>query len=425
MDNYDILIVGAGIAGLHCALRLSTRFPKKNIAITDAANYIGGRIYTYTPPENKKIHWEAGAGRINTTHTLTIEYMNKYGLTQIPINSQPKWISKDTKTIESNTWPLFVKTLIESLSKIPKSMLATHTLQEILELIYQKSVVNKILDLFPYRAEVMTLRADMALRSFSSDLSPNSNFFVIKEGFHSIVDSMKKELETKNVTILQHHKCVSLHSKDTIPMLCHFKTPDGIKTLSASKIILAIPADSLRHLSHFKSYPILKHIQSSPLLRIYSVFPKNSDKHIWFEDIKSTLVTDSPLRYIIPVNSKAGVIMSSYTDGKDTRHWETLKRKGLPFVNKEIMSELRSLFPDINIPNPLYFKYHYWEHGANYWIPGLYNPTKESNDILQPFPTRLPNVYVCGESFSLKQAWVEGALEHAEQLLTKYFCATL
>jgi monoamine oxidase len=425
MDNYDILIVGAGIAGLHCALRLSSRFPKKKIAITDSANYIGGRIYTYTPPENKKIHWEAGAGRINNTHKLTIGYVNKYGLTQIPINSQPNWISKDTKLIETNKWSSFIKTLLNSVSKIPKSILATHTLQEILELIYQKSIVEKLLALFPYRAEVITLRADMALRSFSSDMSPNSDFFVIKEGFHSMVDSMKKELESKNVTILQNHKCISLHSKDIIPMMCHFKTPNGLTTLSANKIILAIPAESLRKLSHFKSYPILKHIQSSPLLRIYTVFPKNSDKHIWFEHMKATLVTDSPLRYIIPVNSKAGVIMSSYTDGKDTLHWETLKERGMPFVNKEIMSELRTLFPEINIPNPLYFKYHYWEHGANYWVPGLYNPIKESNDILQPFPTRLPDVYVCGESYSLKQAWVEGALEHAEQLLTKYFWNTL
>jgi monoamine oxidase len=133
------------------------------------------------------------------------------------------------------------------------------------------------------------------------------------------------------------------------------------------------------------------------------------------------VVTNSPLRHIIPINSAKGVIMTSYTDGKDTLHWEKIKKKGTGVVAKEIIKELRDLFPQTVIPNPLYFKYHYWPYGATYWTPGLYDPTKESDAILRPFPTRLPDVYVCGESYSMKQAWVEGALEHAESLVTKYF----
>jgi hypothetical protein len=31
-----------------------------------------------------------------------------------------------------------------------------------------------------------------------------------------------------------------------------------------------------------------------------------------------------------------------------------------------------------------------------------------------------PNLYVAGESYSLRQAWMEGALEHADQMLSTY-----
>jgi monoamine oxidase len=203
-------------------------------------------------------------------------------------------------------------------------------------------------------------------------------------------------------------------------MMAHFKSPAGSKSITAAKIILAIPSDALCKLSHFKSYPVLKHLQASPLLRTYAVFPHQSNSHMWFDGMSRT-VTNTPLRHIIPINSKKGILMTSYTDGKDTAHWERLKKKGKGVVEKEIVKELQSLFPETMIPNPLYFKYHYWPYGATYWLPGLYDPKKESQSMLRPFPSRLPDLYVCGESYSLKQAWVEGALEHAEQLIQKYF----
>ena len=418
MGDYDILIVGAGIAGLHCALRISEKFPSKRIAIAEASDVTGGRIFTFQAPF-RGLHWEAGAGRVNTNHTHTCKYVKKYGLTRIPIENGSKWVTIGRMS-KSNDWNSIVKTFVTSLSKIPKVMLATHTLYDLLCKIYTTSIVESILFFFPYRAEVMTLRADLALESFQSDMAPNASFFVIKEGFSSLPAAMEDELVGRGVTFLMNHRCTSLHSQDVFPMIAHFKTPVNSQSISATKIILAIPSDALRKVSHFKSYPILKHLEASALLRTYAVFPKNGDSRMWFEGMKRT-VTDTPLRHIIPINTNKGIIMTSYTDGDDTIHWEKLKKKGTGVVAKEIVKELQALFPESVIPNPLYFKYHFWPHGATYWAPGLYDPKTESQAMLRPFPTRLPDLYVCGESYSLKQAWVEGALEHAEELITKYF----
>ncbi len=74
------------------------------------------------------------------------------------------------------------------------------------------------------------------------------------------------------------------------------------------------------------------------------------------------------------------------------------------------------MFPDKDIPEPLFFKTHPWSEGCTYWLPGTYNAEELSNEALQPLPS-MPGVHCCGESFSLRQAWMEGALEHADCLL--------
>ncbi len=114
--------------------------------------------------------------------------------------------------------------------------------------------------------------------------------------------------------------------------------------------------------------------------------------------------------------------MISYTDFKDTAHWTSLlHEKGEYALEKAILKEVRKLFPSIKIPNPIFFKAHEWSDGCTYWLPGIYDPNELSEKMMKPFPSRFPNLYCCGESFSVGlQAWMEGALQNAESLVEKY-----
>lgn len=80
------------------------------------------------------------------------------------------------------------------------------------------------------------------------------------------------------------------------------------------------------------------------------------------------------------------------------------------------MADLRRVFADRQIPDPELMRIYAWSEGASYWLPGEYKPEEVSDQIMNP----IPNIYICGESFSLRQAWVEGALEHAEGMLKKF-----
>ena len=73
-----------------------------------------------------------------------------------------------------------------------------------------------------------------------------------------------------------------------------------------------------------------------------------------------------------------------------------------------ISDELNNLFPHLTIPAPTYFKPYLWEVGYHSW-KSKYN----SHQIIKGL-SRMDGIYICGEAFSLKQGWIEGALLSAE-----------
>jgi len=401
--EYDYLIVGAGIAGLHCALRISKAFPKAKIAIAEMYNYTGGRIFTFhgaSKGESKgasKAVWEAGAGRIHGSHKMTMKYLKDYGLTTIPIPSTAEWRSRGGEG-EEDIWPSLSQLLVTSLKKLDPKVLATHTIKEL-------TFDKHLLDRFPYQAEVSTMRADIAIKSFENEMGDSKHFYVVKEGLSELTSRIKEALEKRGVKFLYNHRLVSINPLYFEITNRHSK----YVTITANKAILAVHCDALRGIKPFHNLPILKHLTMQPLLRTYGVF-KNPIT------IPKT-VTDSRLRYIIPVGEHT--LMTSYTDAEDTAVWKKVYDKGGDrALCHAIIGDLKGMFPEIQMPT--FFKSHYWKHGCSYWLPGVYDPKEESRKIMCPLPSANQNVYVCGESYSMKQAWVEGALEHAEEMLQKY-----
>jgi hypothetical protein len=389
--DYDYLIVGAGIAGLHCALRISKAFPKAKIVITEMYSYTGGRIFTF---KGKGHQWEAGAGRIHSSHAMTLKYIKDNGLTVLPIEGKAQWMSKGH--VEEDIWPSISKLITTSLSTLDPKALATNTIKD---LVFDEHLLHR----FPYQAEVSTLRADLAIKSFEREMGSES-FYVVKEGLSELTDRMKATLEKRGVKFFYNHRLVSVDPFYFEITNQHSK----YVTIRATKAILAVHCDALRGISPFSNLPVLKHLAMKPLLRTYGVFKEPLT-------IPRT-ITDSRLRYIIPVGKNT--LMTSYTDAEDTAVWKKISKSGDRALCHAIMADLKGLFPEIG--SPIFFKSHYWKHGCSYWLPGLYDPKEESEKVMCPMPMRIPNIYVCGESYSLKQAWIEGALEHAEHMLQKY-----
>jgi len=414
LADYQVLIIGAGLSGLHCALRLSERNPNLSIAIAEEYNYLGGRVFTYTPKEFPDVHWESGAGRVHYSHKLVNSYVTKYKLTKIPIPSEKKFINTDGR--HKDAWKSFSEVIVNILSKLSPQTLSSNTIEEIMNKTFGKEETHAILSHFPYRAELNTLRADLALQSFTHEMGKNTGFYVVKEGLGTLIEKMQADLKERGVSFLLNHRLNAVEP-ESVPIVCKFNNNARIR---ADKVILAVHSEALKGISPFQNLPILKRLSMKPLLRTYAIFPAPAGIP-WFNGMPA-MITDEPLRHIIPINSTQGTIMTSYTDDDDTKRWTTiLDNDGERALGKAIIADLRRLMGNTEIPNPLYFKSHLWKKGCTYWLPGLYNAKIASEKIMNPIPGMWQNLYVCGESYSLRQAWMEGALEHAEDMLEKYF----
>lgn len=394
---YDIIIIGGGIAGLSTALYYSKKY---KILILEKYPNLGGRITT-----NKDPQYEIGAGRIHKSHTRIKSLIEKYGLTKYPITPDSYFET------QPNSFQQLFYPIIELLSKLPEKELKTHTIRELLP-----SCMYPILEQYPYRAEVELLRADIALHTFKpkkemGDMSQNA-FYGIQEGLGKIIEYLAKEVKESGVEIRTRYRVEDiLYSDNMYEVVGDYGKRMDKKPFrfSVQKVIIATCRCSLSKFSVLNQLPLLKQLQTSALCRIYAIFPKKQGR-VWFSDISKT-VTTNPLRFIIPINKDSGLIMISYTDGRDTDFWKDLEEESL---ENEIMLQTRKCFPDYDIPAPTYLKKHYWPSGCTYWTPGEYDV--EEAQLKAMFPKK--NLFIVGESVSKSQAWIESALESVE-LFTK------
>ena len=110
--------------------------------------------------------------------------------------------------------------------------------------------------------------------------------------------------------------------------------------------------------------------------------------------------------------------MSSYLDSRDIEFWHDLHKKDRnDELKTKIQQETQHLFPELTIPESEMTKAHLWRDGCSYWLPGDYDYRKVSKQALLPMPQTHPRLHLVGESFSQKQQWIEGALEHADALV--------
>ncbi len=81
-----VVILGAGMAGLAAGLDLVQA--GHEVIILEGQMRPGGRVYTLRAPFSDGLHAEAGAGRIPSTHHLTLSYVERYKLTLDPFLPQ-------------------------------------------------------------------------------------------------------------------------------------------------------------------------------------------------------------------------------------------------------------------------------------------------------------------------------------------------
>lgn len=264
------------------------------------------------------------------------------------------------------------------------------------------------------------------------------NDFVISSGYHDYENADANDVMTRYG--MEDNACcwtgIAVNWKQLINALCLFisisnkiKTSQNVVNITkttqnkfiietntgkkyfSNKVILATTIASLRQLFPL---PIYDSVQGQPFIRVYCRFNRDSAE-IMKKYIKGYIIVPGPLQKVVPFGN--GVYMIAYSDGANANYLKNYIKNNV--INRELFRDL--LIKALGIIEPLQLlaiKGYYWDIGTHYYSP-LPDKYKTREEFIREAQHPLPNVLVVGEVVSLHQGWVNGALESVQAVLTK------
>ena len=409
---YDCIVIGGGISGLYISQQLSHKYASqsKKIALFEMGESYGGRIATF---KDKKIMYEMGAARFNKNHKLLIGLLKKYNLKNKAFKIPSSWNNINTQNSLSQKYQdvnHLINELVKKCQSKSPTYLRSRTLFDICEDIYDTQTANFLKNNHPYDTEISLMNGEIAIEMFKNDLNEDLDFYLLANGLSQVTKKLYQDYKKNNGMFYPFHRLLSYLYKHNGIFTCVFDNKGTQYTIRTKNLILAIDGHSIQSIKSNVNIPHLNSIKLSPLLRTYSIYPKNKEGKYWFQDI-GKVVTDNKLKFIIPYDMKNGVIMISYTDGSNAKYWQ--KKIINDSQQQTINKLLKKTFPNKSIPNPLETRNYYWDNGMSYWKKNA-DAKKISKNMISP-KSNIP-LYICGDSFSLRQAWIEGALETAHKV---------
>ena len=424
MESADVLIVGAGIAGLYSGVQLLRDRPGLKVVIVEKYKKLGGRVITFNGKEDTPaagMHWENGAGRIHKSHKRVRRLLRDHGLHLAPIGGESGFIRGPGYGIEMNDFEDLIATYLAPLRLLGQETLGHNTLGKLLGEVHGSGEAARIIEKFPYYAEMWVQRADMALEALCTDLGSRSGFGVCVEGLGSLITALADTFRSMGGVIQEDcemEQFERIGDEWIAEAFCGRKWACGQLILAVHSSAISALKSSLASCGADVVLAAADRIRMERLLRIYAIYPEGS--HVL---TLPRLVVPGGLRYIIPVNPGKGVVMISYTEGKDTEPWwpaaiaaSAGDKKALKRLTRDLTAAVNELFPGVKNPAPIFVKAHPWSSGCSYWLPGDYDPRELGRQVQNP----VPGLYVCGESWSMHQAWMEGALESADEMLKAF-----
>ena len=401
---YDCVIIGGGIAGLYTAYNLLNKNPSISLLLLEKNDYLGGRIYTV---HKKGLTFEAGAGRFNDEHVILTRLIKNLGLQdlQIPIKSDIQFIPSTkypSEYIGKDPFDVMTPVLVRA-KREKRSVLREQTFIEYASGILSNQDLQFLKDSLGYYQQLVDMNAYDALKLFDKGMHTSNQFYVLKGGLSQVIDKLYHHLSTK-CKIAMSMEVTSINDHNGC-----FKIKTSKSEFIGKTCVVALPKPAIQKLPYFKSLRTkLDCVGIKTLCRIYAQYNKNA---IWFKSIPKT-TTNNHNRYIIPIDREKGLIMISYTDSKFAHYW---KRQTNHSREQKLRENINKTF-GFEISKPIYMKTCYWETGTSFWKP-MCNSNLLSRQIMRPFQEK--NIYICGESFSMCQGWMEGALETSEEVVDK------
>jgi protoporphyrinogen oxidase/predicted heme/steroid binding protein len=401
-QHYDLIIVGAGLAGLYAAYYAKQHLPQCKILVLETQNQIGGRIKTihHTTREKKGITFEAGAARIAKTHTHVHQLLKALKLSH-RLCKLPSYLDPAHQHINDE-----ISSILKQTHKKRQRFQQMHTFQTASK---EHARLKRAIVQSGYNAPLEIQNVENYYNYFTNSIYPNI-FYKLRGGLNLIctklLHTLGKQTVKCNCTVTNFH-----YLSD------YFEVETPTHTYTTSKLILAIPKAALLKLPAVCSIPHLprklKAVHENKYIRIFAFYPKNTktDNKVWFYNLPDRTTSATMARQVIIIDRESGCL-EVYCDSQFAARWHN------EIINGRLLDTfqkcMKRIFPTIpNIPPPLTLLPYYWKAGSHFWKVGANSHTLY-NKILHP----QKGLFICGEAYSKSQAWMEGCIRSVNDVFT-------
>ena len=104
------------------------------------------------------------------------------------------------------------------------------------------------------------------------------------------------------------------------------------------------------------------------------------------------------------------LLMITYSDSENALYWKKYMNNKKLLIEK-LTKSIKDLFKTDIIIDDIYTMF--WEEGVHYYKPTNGLTVKE---IIKKLSNPVKNIFVCGEMLSIKQGWVEGSIQSANDI---------
>lgn len=427
MKNY--VIIGAGVSGLYAAYSLHKYLKIHNIIIIEKSDRIGGRIFTkYLEQENMIL--EMGPSKIASNHYNVLKLLEELNLTNDLndgsistrsyidydiTNNHPYVVYNSKKEVNINE-SFFYDIIDKFTQKLNEgdhdfcNLALNHTLYSLIEKFCGTNIANYMKHQFGYDKDFISQNAINGILMFNESFKKNIRFYGLKNGLIQIVNKLELYLKNNNIEIRFNTECVDI-TKDSDHYVCILNNKEISNSIITNNIIFGIPKVDLLKIKYFKPIlPLLNNVIHKQLIRIYVFFPIINN-NVWFNNIDNIITTNTPLRQIVPIDKDHGLLMI-YCDGTTAKFWHHLCINCR--LEDELLFNIRRLFNNIDIPDPIKIYVSYYDSATHMWKQGI-NSFSAYHKTIKPFDD--DNIFIIGEAYSLTQQWMEGAVKTVNKMI--------
>jgi len=398
---YDIIIVGAGIAGLYAGYKIHKNNPNVKILILEQneRSKIGGRMGTVNF-HSVDISTGAGVGR-KAKDVLLNQLLHDLKINTHEFTASASYAS--TIQPKCNVSKIFnnLKTLFK---KNPKRA----TFEQFSKLYLSKDEYEHFVTCSGYSDyENEEARATFYDYGFEDNYQ---KWTAVSIPWNKLITALVKEIGSHRIVCNQTVSKILYNSECN---LSEFDIITSNEKYTTKHVILATTIDSvIKLLPQHRS--LYKQIHGQPFLRVYAKMSKNS-LDTMREKLPQTTIVVGPMHKMIPINADKGIYMIVYTDNRDAnklKSYSENNQKNREYMARSMERALGFEKHSLEIDDMMSF---YWKIGTHYYEP-LGMGFKDRSDFLRQAQNPRNGIYVIGEMVSTNQGWVEGALESVESL---------